>query len=358
MAMTEIEDKAQHTRDLQLGPRDRLRAFVLLAFTIAGIYVCFRLLLPFLPALVWALALAIVFVPAHRWVEAKLSNANFAAAISVVLIGLLVVAPVLLVSSRVIESAATGASIIRDEFASAEWLRVLENNKLPAPLARWIAQADFRSVVENVTSWLTTTSASFVSGSVWGLITFLVTFYLLFYFLRDRAAGLSWLQEISPLSGLEMDRLFGRVADTVEATLYGTVVVAVLQGALGGLIFWWLELPTPVFWGLVMGLLAVVPVLGAFVVWVPAAIFLALSGDWTKGLILTAWGTIVVGGIHLLYPILVRDRLRLHTIPAFISIVGGLILFGASGLLLGPLSVTATMFLLEVWRVPITGPDQ
>src|ERR1700687_530442 len=227
MAMTEMEDKAQHTRDLQLGPRDRLRAFVLLAFTIAGIYVCFRLLLPFLPALVWALALAIVVVPAHRWVEAKLSNASFAAAISVVLIGLLVVAPVLLVSSRVIESAATGASIIRDEFASAEWPRVLENNKLAAPLARWIAQADFRSVVENVTSWLTATSASFVSGSVWGLITFLVTFYLLFYFLRDRAAALNWLQEISPLSGLEMDRLFGRVADTVEATLYGTVVVAV-----------------------------------------------------------------------------------------------------------------------------------
>jgi len=243
MEITEMEDKAQHTRDLQLAPRDRLRAFVLLAFTIAGIYVCFRLLLPFLPALVWALALAIVFVPAHRWVEAKLSNASFAAAISVVLIGLLVVAPVLLVSSRVIESAATGASIIRDEFASAEWPQVLENNKLAAPLARWIAQADFRSLVENVTSWLTATSASFVSGSVRGLITFLVTFYLLFYFLRDRAAALNWLQEISPLSGLEMDRLFGRVADTVEATLYGTVVVAVLQGALGGLIFWWLEAP-------------------------------------------------------------------------------------------------------------------
>ena len=82
-----------------------------------------------------------------------------------------------------------------------------------------------------------------------------------------------------------------------------------------------------------------------------------VSGDWTKGLILTAWGTIVVGGIHLLYPILVRDRLRLHTIPAFISIVGGLLLFGASGLLLGPLIVTATIFFLEVWRVPITGTD-
>ena len=155
-----------------------------------------------------------------------------------------------------------------------------------------------------------------------------------------------------------MDRLFGRVVDAVVATFYGTVVVAAVQGALGGLIFWWLELPMPVLWGLVMALLAIIPVLGAFIIWVPAAVFLALNGDWSKALILAAWGTIVVGGIdNLLYPILVKDQLRLHTVPAFISIVGGLILFGASGLILGPLIVTATMFFLETWRVPVSGSD-
>jgi predicted PurR-regulated permease PerM len=112
------------------------------------------------------------------------------------------------------------------------------------------------------------------------------------------------------------------------------------------------------FWGVVMGLLAVVPMLGAFVIWVPAAVYLAVSGDWGKALILTAWGTIVVGLIdNLLYPILVKDQLRVHTVPAFISIVGGLILFGASGILLGPLIVTVTMFLMELWRVPVGGPD-
>jgi predicted PurR-regulated permease PerM len=114
----------------------------------------------------------------------------------------------------------------------------------------------------------------------------------------------------------------------------------------------------PLFWGLVMGLLAVVPLLGAFVVWVPAAISLALNGDWGSALILTAWGAIVVGGIdNLLYPILVKAQLRLHTIPTFISIVGGLILFGASGLLLGPLIVTVTIFFLEIWRVPVSGTE-
>lgn len=356
--MAEQDNDAEHTRNLQLGSRARLRSFVLLALTIAGIYLCFRLLLPFLPALVWALALAVLFVPAHRWVEAKLHNDNLAASASILLIGFLVVVPVLVVSSLVIQAAAGGAVGVREKFQAGEWRRVIENDEMLAPLSRWLEQINFQGTVESVTSWLTTASASFVTGSVVGVITLLATFYLLFYFLRDRKAGLNWLRDMSPLSRSEMDRLFGRVTDTVEATLYGTVVVAAVQGTLGGLIFWVLGLPMPVFWGVVMGLLAIVPMLGAFVIWVPAAIYLALSGDWGKALILTAWGTVVVGLIdNLLYPLLVKNQLRLHTIPAFISIVGGLILFGASGIILGPLIVTVTMFFLELWRVPVGGGD-
>jgi predicted PurR-regulated permease PerM len=356
--MSEKEDQINSGRDPQLGPRARLRAFVLLAFTVVGLYVCFRLLLPFLPALVWALGLAILFIPAHRWIEAKLSNASLAAAFSVLLIGLTVVLPFLLVGGRVIEMSAEGAATVRDKVVSGELRRVIESNELLAPLTGWIARLDFQSAVESVTSWATSVSATFLSESVWGVITLLVTFYLLFYFLRDRHAALNWLRALSPLSRSEMDRLFDRVVDTVEATFFGTVVVSAVQGALGGLIFWWLGLPAPLFWGLVMGLLAVVPVLGAFVVWAPAAVFLALSGDWGKALILGAWGSIVVGGIdNVLYPILVKSQMRLHTIPTFFAIVGGLILFGASGVLLGPLIVTVTIFFLEVWWVPFKGND-
>lgn len=100
-----------------------------------------------------------------------------------------------------------------------------------------------------------------------------------------------------------------------------------------------------------MGLLAVVPVFGAFVVWIPAAAFLALDGRWGPALILSVWGSVVIGGIdNVLYPVLVGNRLRLHTIPAFVSIVGGLIVFGGSGVILGPMVVTVTLALLEIWR--------
>ena len=108
-----------------------------------------------------------------------------------------------------------------------------------------------------------------------------------------------------------------------------------------------------------MAVLAVLPVLGAAIVWVPAAIYLAITGSWEKALILTAWGAIVVGGIdNLLYPILVGNRLRLHTVLTFISIVGGLMVFGPSGVILGPVSITVTRVLLEVWRKRNHEPNQ
>jgi len=148
-----------------------------------------------------------------------------------------------------------------------------------------------------------------------------------------------------------MGRLFGRVGDTIFATVYGTLAVSLIQGLLGGLMFWCLGLPAPLLWGVVMALLAVVPMLGASVIWAPAAIFLALDGSWEKALVLAVWGVLVVSTIdNLLRPILVGKRLKLHTVHAFISMVGGVILFGSAGLILGPVVFTVTAVLLEIWR--------
>jgi predicted PurR-regulated permease PerM len=334
------------------GSRRHVQALVLIVATGIGIYLCYRLALPFLPALVWALALAVLFTPFHRWLESKLKHPSLTAAISVLMVGLIVAVPATFVGQRLVMESAKGAEIIKTKVESGEWRRAIEAQPRLTPLADWIErQFDLPGTVKAFATWLTTTAGSIVKGSVVQVIGFCLTFYLLFYFLRDRRAALQSLRSLSPLSAADMDRLFGRVTDTIYATVYGTLAVAAMQGFLGGLMFWWLGLPVPLLWGVVMGLLAVVPVLGAFVVWIPAAIFLALEGSWGKALILTAWGGVVVGGIdNLLLPILVGNRLKLHTLLAFISVVGGLILFGPAGLILGPVAVTITTVLLEIWR--------
>ena len=112
-------------------------------------------------------------------------------------------------------------------------------------------------------------------------------------------------------------------------------IVAAVQGFLGGLMFWWLVLPAPLLWGVVMGLLAIIPLLGAFIVWVSAALFLSIDGHWGQAIILSLWGLIVVATIdNLLRPILVGQRLQLPTVLAFISVVGGISVFGPAGLIL------------------------
>src|SRR5918997_1316059 len=231
------------------------------------------------------------------------------------------------------------------------WRARIEGNPRLAPALAWVeGQVDLKGEIGRLADAVTSRFSSFVAGSIRVVAELLITLFALFFFFRDRRAALRALRSLVPLSDAETDEVFARVADTIHATVYGTIVVAVVQGILGGLMFWLLGLPAPLLWGAIMALLAVVPVLGAFVVWVPAALFLALTGSWGKALLLAGWGGLVVSLIdNLLYPVLVGKRLRLHTLPVFVAIVGGLMLFGGSGLILSPVALAGTVAPLGGW---------
>jgi predicted PurR-regulated permease PerM len=351
MGQARTDDAARMIADDRHAGRGLVGTLVLAAAAIVGIVVCALLAEPFLGAITWALALAILFVPFHAHVERKVKHPNLAAGITVLIIVLLVIVPAAFLTERLVEEAASGAASIRARVADGELQRLLDAHPGLAPIGTWInQQIDLPSMMTGMVTWVSNAGATFVKGSVLQVAEVLLTFYMLFYFLRDRKAASRLLHDWMPMDRADTERLFQRVFDTVHATVYGTLAVAAVQGSLGGLMFWVLGLPTPLLWGVVMSLLAIVPVLGAFIVWIPAAILLLLDGDWGKALILAAWGGIVVGGIdNVLRPMLVGNQLRLHTIPAFISMIGGLALFGAPGFILGPLSVTVTMLLVEVW---------
>lgn len=352
-------DEPEYIQTETSGP-DRKKApgeingHILTAATLIGLYLCYRLAQPFLPALVWALTLAVIFAPLQRILERKIAHPNITAAISVMLIAVIVVLPASFVANQLLLEIAKGADFIQKTTSTGDLREALTSQPLLAPFSGWIEQQiDLPETFRDIATWLTNSAAAFVRGSVTQLMGLLITFYMLFYFLRDRRVALSSLRSLSFLPPGQIDRFFARVVDTIHATVYGTLAMAALQGILGGLMFWILGLPSPLLWGIVMGLLAIIPVLGAFIIWIPAALWLASQGQWGKALILTAWGGIVVAGIdNLIYPILVGNRLKQHTALAFISLVGGLIIFGSSGLILGPLSVTITLLLLEIRHNP------
>jgi predicted PurR-regulated permease PerM len=332
--------------------RERLLLFALLAATTVGIIVCYRLAAPFLPALAWALALAVVGHPIHVRVARRIQSADLASAISVAIVAVGLIAPAVFVTQQVFRQAGEAVDKVQTKGGAERLTGVLEKNSTVAPVLDWIEQNfAIRDELKNLTETIRGRIGPFLRGSLWGVIQILIALFALFYFFRDRADVLRSIQSLVPLSQKEVVKVFDRVRSMVYATIYGTLVVAGIQGALGGLMFWILGLPGPLLWGVVMGLLAIVPILGAFIIWVPAAIFLAMEGSWAKALILAVWGTVVVGLIdNLLYPILVGKEMRLHTLPVFIAILGGLYVFGASGLILGPVALAVTLALIDILR--------
>jgi predicted PurR-regulated permease PerM len=327
------------------------QTFLLVLATGLAVYICYLMAMPFLPAIVWALALAVLFTPLQVWLETKLKHASLAALTSVVIISSLVIVPALFVGQQLAVQAVSGAQLIETKVESGEWRRLLNAQPTLAPIIEKIEQQiNLPETVKTFTLWVSNSAGSLIKGSIFQLIGFVVTIYLLFFFLRDRQSAKQHLASFLPLSTKQSQQIFKNIGDTIHAIVYGTLAIAAVQGCLGGLMFWWLGLPAPLLWGLTMGILAVIPVLGSSIIWFPAALFLALEGNWLHGIILVLWGMLVVGTVdNLLRPIFVGNRLKQHTLLVFMSLVGGLLLFGSSGLILGPVVLAITLYLISIW---------
>jgi predicted PurR-regulated permease PerM len=279
-------------------------------------------------------------------------RAPLAAGLSVLLVAIIIILPCCFVVRTILHQARASVEGVSSGTLEGQLDSLLGKAPTLARFWNWIkAEMNLELSPDQLAGTLGKWIRGFITGSAYGTISLLIAFFLLFYFLRDPDLMTDFVQSLLPVSDHEADQVLNRVRDTVFATIYGTLAVATVQGSLGGLMFWWLGLPAPALWGVVMGLLSIIPVLGAFVIWIPAALFLAMQENWGKAIVLTVWGTVVIGLIdNLLYPILVGKRLSLHTVPVFIAIVGGLIAFGASGIVIGPLILSLTDAAINVWR--------
>jgi len=342
---------AQET-DSGWASRERLLVIVLMVVTAIVFGLCVYLVRPFLPALAWALALAVVAHPVHRWLFQRMQKANVAAGLTVALVALVLIVPAILVAQRLVTEAAQGITLVQEKAAHGAWREPLETYPRLAPVVHWIeSNVDVQGEIPRTLTAVFGDVASLFGGSIWALVQLLLVLFILYYFFRDGAQLLRGLRRLVPLSHPETDQVTARVADTIHATIYGSLLVAMIQGCLGGLMFWLLGLPTPLVWGTIMALLAVIPYAGTFVVWAPAAVLLALNGDWGKATILAGWGLVAIGLIdNLLYPIFVGSRLRQHTLLAFLALLGGLSVFGAAGLVLGPVILALALALVDIWR--------
>lgn len=340
-------------------PARALYDFALLGLTVLALLLCYLIARPFFTSLAWATALAVVGSPLHRRFARRIRWPTAAALISAAVIALLLIVPSVLIVPAVVDEALAGYQVIRARIESGTWAEALARQGWIAPAWNWLQQRlDLADVLQQAGTALAAVGRFAVKLSLVGTIDLVLTFFFLFYFLRDRDALLAGLRGLLPISAPEADRILAVAHDTIFATVYGKVLVGVVQGLLGGLMFWWLELPAAWFWAIVMGLLSIIPLLGPPLVWVPAALLLLLDGEWGQALLLCLWGAAIVGlADNLLYPIVVGRYLRLHTVPLLVALIGGVVVFGAVGFFVGPVVLAVTLATLELWRARTAGPS-
>ena len=333
--------------------RERLLTLVLAGASVVVGWLCWQLVKPFVPAITWALVLTVLAHPLHERLLTKLQKwPSISAALAAIAVTLAIALPTTLLVRQMGSEAPASIETARKLFDTDRWKLAIERFPQLARVSKWIErEVDLDKQVQQVSDEVAKGVPGALRRTMDIAITALVTLFLLFYFIRDKYRILRVLDQLVPLSPSENEQVRNNIRDTLGAVVFGTLAVAVVQGTLGGLMFLWLGLPSPIIWGAVMAILAILPLLGAALIWVPAAAYLAIDGDWHKALLLTAWGTLVVGLIdNLLYPLLVKNRLRIHTVPVFISVLGGVFAFGATGFVLGPLVLAVAMALIDIWR--------
>lgn len=333
-------------------PADRPRLFAFGGMTAVGLLVCGLLAYPFLPALAWATALTIMAYPLHRRLEKVVPNANLAAGLSTVAVLAVLLVPVLLVADQLGREAAAVGTAAGRMAREGEVERAVERVPRGREWLDWArASVDWEAQGRALGQRFTGDAVLVAQGSLAAVIQMLVAVFVLFFLLRDARHLRASLRGLSPLTRHEADYLFRRASDSVYATVYATVVTGVLQGATGGLVFWAVGLPAPVLWGVVMTVLAIIPVLGAFMIWVPAAVYLAGEGEWGRAAVVVGWGVMMAGPVcNVVYAWLAGGRMRLHPVPVLVAFVGGLAVFGVSGMVLGPVALAVTVGLIDVWR--------
>jgi len=338
----------------------RAGLFFLLAVTAVALCFCYVLVAPFLKPILFSIVLAVLSFPLHSRIQRRVRNRNVSALLSTCLVVLFIALSTVLLGRAL----ATGLSDVYQALSSSGdgserlslyvihiFERVVElvSSYLP------ISTPDLRSATVNQAEKAVSTLLGMTAGVLGSftamLANTLIAFFVLFFLLRDGKAMLRRAAVLLPLRRDQTRRLFALVKDTVNATVYGTLTMAALQGALAGLALWFLGVSSAGLWAIVTALCALLPLIGTGIVLLPAISMLIFSGHWIKGLILLAWALAIVHPVdNLLRPHLIGSRTKLSTLYVFFALLGGLKAFGGLGVFIGPIALAITLALLKFLR--------
>jgi predicted PurR-regulated permease PerM len=340
---------------------DRLTTVLSYGVLLLLIYLVFKIYEPFLAALGWAAILSIFFYPMHHWMARRYSP-NKAAVLSTLAVTILLIGPAILLTTL----------FIREAFAVSRGVQhtlLVQQAPMLAKSWAWIAQhvpgldpsADvfdmFEQGVQKQAGFLAERLGMILRNIAAFIFDLFVMIFAMFYFFRDADQIIRGVRSILPFDAEHRDALMTQTRDLIAASVTTSLILAAIQGTIGGLGFMLAKLPTPLFWGVAMAFFSLVPVVGSGLIFVPGTLWLAFTGHWGRAILLL----VICAGLstivdNILRPLLLGGRTELSALVIFISVVGGVGLFGMLGLVLGPILVATAAGVLAVYMERPGGP--
>lgn len=329
----------------------------ILAATGIALYLCWLMLRPFITVLEWAAVLVIIFYPIHKRLAKRIKRRGLSAFISSALVIVIVVAPLTFLTVALANELASTARNLPAHVAQL----MDPEAAITGKVSKWIhdhVAADAARSQEFVVEQLKTAggvllgqSLGLMGNILGGIVKAFFVIFTMYYLFRDGDKIVRALPGALPLSTDQSEAIIARTRQVVSASVYGVVTIAMLQGMLGGLAFWILGVPSPLLWATVLAFVCMIPIAGSFFVWLPASIYLLLTGHWTKAILLILWGTLVISTIdNFLRPKLIKNQTKLHELFIFFSVLGGMSVFGLLGIVLGPVVLAVTLGLLQTFK--------
>jgi predicted PurR-regulated permease PerM len=318
------------------------------------IYFVFRICEPFLAALGWAAILVIFFYPMHHRLLRRFS-ANKAAALSTLVVIFVLIVPAILVTTLFIREAFSVSGGVQHALLVQQAPRLAKSwtwiaRHVPgldpdADVLEMLAQG-----VQKQAGFLAERLGTVLRNVAAFIFDLFVMIFAMFYFFRDADKIIRGVRSILPFDTEHRETLMTQTRDLISASVTTSLILAALQGVIGGLGFVLVKLPAPLFWGVAMAFFSLVPVVGSGLIFVPAALWLGFTGHWGRAILLL----VICAGVsaivdNVLRPLLLGGRSELSALVIFISVVGGVGLFGMLGLVLGPILVATAAGVLAVY---------
>ncbi|MGC9491112.1 AI-2E family transporter, partial [Vibrio genomosp. F10] len=331
-------------------------------------YACYLLIQPYVNSIVMAFIISLLMFPIHDWLETKLpKHKNTVSLLSCIILTFIIVLPLMVVFAAIVQQGSTfsqstyhwvthgGINTLFDHPLVVKTL-AFANTYLP------FDEINPQQIAAKVGQFATSLGSNIVgiSAKILGdatsfLMDFFLMLFVLFFLLRDHDKIIRAIRHILPLSRSQEDRLLAEIEQVSKSAVMGSFLTAIAQGIAGGLGMWLAGFPG-LFWGTMMGFASFIPVVGTALIWIPATIYLYLTGDTNWAIFLAIWSVAIVGSIdNILRPLLMQGSAGMNTLMIFFSLLGGIQLFGLIGLIYGPLIFAITMVLFTIYEEDFKG---